>query len=297
MKVMITGGTGLVGKALTKRLLADGAEVIVLSRKQQASKTAGMTIIQWDGKSIPSSVGAVDVVINLAGAGILDSKWTPEYKREILDSRVRGTTASTQFIQAAAVKPQVYISASAVGYYGTSSKAVATESSPPGNDFLAKTSIQWEKCAEGAGVRTVWMRIGVVMATEGGAFPRLLKPFKFYAGGYLGDGNQPFPWIHIDDLVKAFRFAIDNPKIEGPVNLVAPQRLNNKQFGQIVGKLLGKPSGIPVPSFAVKAMLGESALVILEGQLVEPKALLDAGFTFQYEKGEAAIKELLDRMG
>jgi uncharacterized protein (TIGR01777 family) len=293
MHVLITGGSGLVGSYLTPHFLSQNYEVTILSRSARTSGHNKQRFVRWDGKNIPSEVGNVDIVINLAGVGVMDDRWTENYKRQILDSRINSTTACVKFIQSAASKPQLFISASAVGYYGTKQPVPLDETAPPGKDFLGITCQKWEDAAKGAGIRTVITRIGLVLAAKGGAFPRLLKPFKFYAGGYLGDGKQGFPWIHMDDIVGAFQFIINHPEIEGVVNLTAPEQLTNKDFSKIIGKLVGKPAGLSVPSFVVKTMLGESSALLLEGQFVSPKRLLDAGYPFKYPQAEPAVRDLL----
>jgi uncharacterized protein (TIGR01777 family) len=293
MKILITGGTGLIGTHLVPALLAADHTLVVLTRNAKPSKLKGLTFLAWDGKRIPAEAGAADAVINLAGAGIADQRWTDAYKKTITDSRVQGTLACVQYIQAQAVKPKVFISASAVGIYGTRSKEVLTEASPVGNDFLAAVGRKWEMAAVGADCRTVTPRIGVVLAREGGAFPKLLAPFKVFAGGYIGTGEQGLPWIHIDDVVRFFEWALTTETASGIYNLAAPEVLNNKQFGHVLGHVLGKPSALPVPAFTVQLMLGESAMLVLEGQKVKPERLLQAGFTFKFAKADAAVRDLV----
>lgn len=293
MHVLITGGSGLVGSYLTPHLLSQNYEVTILSRSARTSGHSKQRFIRWDGKSIPAEVGAVDVVINLAGVGVMDDRWTESYKKQILESRINSTSACVKFIQNASTKPQLFISPSAVGFYGTKHTTPVDETAPVGKDFLGITCQKWEEAAKGAGIRTVIARIGLILAAKGGAFPRLLKPFKYYAGGYLGDGKQGFPWIHMDDIVGIFQFFINHPEIEGVVNLTAPELMTNKDFSKIIGKLVGKPAGISVPPFVVKTMLGESSAVLLEGQFVTPKRLLDAGYPFKYPQAEPAVRDLL----
>lgn len=293
MKVLITGGTGLIGTHLVPALLAADHTVVVLTRNAKPSKLPGLSFAAWDGRTIPKEVGAADAVINLAGAGIADQRWTDAYKKIITDSRVQGTLACVQYIQRQTVKPKVFISASAVGIYGTRSKEVLTEASPLGNDFLAAVGRKWEMAAVGADCRTVTPRIGVVLAREGGALPKLLTPFKLYAGGPIGTGEQGVPWIHIDDVVRFFEWALITETAAGVYNLAAPEVLNNKQFAHTLGHVLGKPSALPVPAFTVQLMLGESAMLVLEGQKIKPERLLQAGFTFKYPKADGALKDLV----
>jgi uncharacterized protein (TIGR01777 family) len=295
MHILITGGTGLVGTSLSQKLLALGHEVTVLSRSARNSPRDGLTFQAWNGAEIPPPHAPLDAIINLAGAGIADGRWTPKFKHEIRQSRLLATKACVRYIQQADPKPQVFISASAVGYYGTKNTRPVTEADKPGQDFLAKTCVEWESATAGADIRTVILRLGVVLANEGGAFPRLLKPFQFYAGGYLGDGKQGFPWVHISDVVDAMVFVLENPQTEGVFNITAPELHTNRSFARVLGGILGVISSIPVPGIAAKLAMGESAMLILEGQQVVPERLLAAGFTFAYPKAEIALRQLLDK--
>ena len=293
MHILIAGGTGLLGSYLTPHFLTKGYEVTILSRSARTSGHQKQRFLRWDGKKIPNEVGNVDVVINLAGVGIMDGRWTEAYKKLIRDTRVESTSGCVSFIREASYKPSLFLSVSAVGFYGTKSPQALDETAPAGKDFLSLTCVQWENASKNAGIRTVIPRIGLVLAAKGGAFPRLLKPFKYYAGGFLGDGKQGFPWIHIEDIVRAFQFVMDHPTLEGPVNFAAPEIMTNKDFSQTIGKLVGKPAGLSVPSLVVKTMLGESSALLLEGQFVRPQKLMEAGFTFKYAKAEDAVKDLL----
>jgi uncharacterized protein (TIGR01777 family) len=293
MHILITGGTGLIGTHLVPSLLAAFHEVTVLTRAARPTQLAGLRFVAWDGKRIPDEVGNVDAVINLAGAGIADGRWTPDYKRLILESRIDATSACVRFIRGLTRAPEVFISGSAVGYYGTARTEPVDESSGPGHDFLSLTSRKWEAAAADAGIRTVIIRTGVVLANEGGAYPKLLAPFKVYAGGYIGDGKQGFPWIHITDVIGLIEFALTTPTLSGPINLTAPELLTNAEFGSILGRVIGRPSGLPVPAFVIKALLGESAILVLEGQRVRPRVAEQAGYRFVYPKAESALKQLL----
>lgn len=299
MKVLITGGTGLVGGHLVPALLKDGHEVIVLTRKPGKRKSKpGLTYAGWDAKTIDPALGPVDAIINLAGAGIADHRWTADYKRKIVSSRLDATNACVNFIQAQSEKPKVFLSASAVGYYGTEQSGVLDETAPAGKDFLAITAKKWEAAAQGAGVPTVVMRFGAILAAEGGAFPKLLTPFKYYAGGHIGGGDQPFPWVHVADVVGIMQFLLSKPGINGPVNVTGPEQHTNATFGKVVAKVLNKPQvGLPVPAFAVKLMLGEQAMIVTEGQAVKPRRVQELGYTFAYPSPEAAVQHLLKEMG
>ena len=293
-RVLMTGGTGLIGNRQHELLTTEGYLTTILTRPARQATHPQHQYVQWDGRHIDPDLGPQGTVINLAGAGIADHRWTPSYKKLILESRVNATRACAQWIGSQAIKPRVFLSASAVGFYPTNTAKALTEDSPPGTDFLARTGIAWEAAAQGAGIRTVLLRTGVVFAPEGGAFPRLLTPFKFYAGGYVGTGNQPFPWVHIEDVVGLFRFALENEQVSGPLNVVAPDLKTNKQVAHAVGRLIGKPSGLPVPAFAVKAIMGESATILLDGQRVEPKRATDWGYVFTFPKLDSALQHLLN---
>ncbi|MCE3007000.1 MAG: TIGR01777 family oxidoreductase [Bacteroidetes bacterium] len=295
MKILMTGGTGLIGSRLSARLVAAGHELFILTRGGQRGSTHGSVhFVPWDGAHLyPDAVGPVDAVINLAGAGIADHKWTPEYKKIILNSRVQATRAVAQYIQAQRPKPRVLLQASAVGYYGTDPKKVFQETDGPGRDFLARTCVAWEEAAGDAGIRTVLLRTGIVLAPEGGAFPKLLAPFKFYAGGYLGDGQQPFPWIHIADVVDLYAYALEHESVSGPINVAAPQHMTNRGFSRLLGRALHRPSGLPIPRFAIKAMLGEQAMLVLEGQYTSSEKLSSLGYAFRYAQAEAAVADIV----
>jgi uncharacterized protein (TIGR01777 family) len=297
MQVLISGGTGLIGNRLTQNLLQDGHTVSVLSRQPKKSDHPNLTYLEWDGKTVPKSAGTFEVVVNLAGAGIADRRWTKEYKRTLLESRLQPTKAIVRFIQDAQIKPRLFIQASAVGIYQTNTKTPVDETAEPGKDFLADLAVKWERAAMGAGVRTVWLRTGIVLAKEAGAFPLLLKPFRLYAGNYIGNGRQPFPWIHIADVIGIIRMIMEDDSIEGPINLVSPKQDTNRGFGEILGKAIGVPVVMGMPSSMVKLLMGERAVVLLEGQNVAPTKALAHGYQFQYPDTESAINQVLDDRG
>jgi uncharacterized protein (TIGR01777 family) len=292
MKVLITGGTGFIGKHLTQHFLTQKNEVIILTRKPTTSNTENLIYLAYENGKIPL-ISNIDVVINLAGAGIADKNWTKSYKQEILESRVKATRACVEFIQNSETQPKVFISSSAIGYYGTKSSKILDEHSPAGNDFLSEIAIQWEKEALKAPIRTVLLRTGIVLGNDGGALPKIIPPFKFYAGGHIGNGKQGFPWIHIEDVINLIDWAIQNEKVSGPLNIVAPETMNNAQFAKILGKILHKPSGLPLPAILIKSLLGERAMLLLEGQFVFPKKATEMGYQFIYPTAEAALKNLL----
>jgi hypothetical protein len=277
--------------------------VIVLSRNpnQPAKLPAGVRVERWDGRSAAGwgrwAEGA-GAIVNLAGAGIADSRWSDERKREIVASRVDAGKAVVEAVQAASVKPAVVIQSSAVGYYGSRDSEVLTEQSQPGNDFLADVCVDWEKSTEAVealGVRRAVIRTGIVLSTEGGALPKMLLPFKLFAGGKLGSGQQYFPWIHMADEVAAIRFLIDNAQASGPFNLAAPNPPTNAAFVKAVGEAMGRPSVMPAPGFAIKAAFGEMSTVLLDGQRAEPQRLLALGYRFHFTDPVAALKDVLGK--
>ncbi len=293
MKYLITGGSGLVGSALIKELLKDGHEVINLSRSSRPSDKEGLTQLKWDGKSIPKEAGEVDVVVNLAGANV-GQRWTDEHKKMIMDSRVNATHACTQYINNCAQKPQVFISSSGTNFYGDDDTKPKTETDPPGTGFLSRVCQAWEAESFPARTRTVIMRISPVLSTEGGPLEKLLTPFKMYVGGPVASGDQSFPWIHIEDMVRAIRFFAGNTNTEGPYNLAAPDIVTNKQFSTLLGKALKRPSFFKIPKFALKTIFGEMSVVLWGGLVIKSDKLREAGFEFKFPTLKGAFADLLD---
>lgn len=305
MRVIITGGTGLIGKAIANNLAHDHHEVIVLSRN--TNKTSGLEggikVVEWDGRSAKgwgSLADGAGAIINLAGESIAGegfppSRWTSDRKRRILDSRVNAGKAIVEAITAAKSKPAVLIQASAVGYYGTHGSEDITEDHAPGGDFLGTTCVQWEDVTapvEKMGVRRVIIRTGIVLTTKGGVLPQLSLPFKLFAGGPIGSGKQQMPWIHIDDEVGAIRFLIDTPSAQGAYNLSAPEVLSNSELAAVLGRVMKRPSFLPTPAIAFKLAFGELAVLLVEGQRAVPKRLQKAGYSFQYPQAEAALRDI-----
>jgi uncharacterized protein (TIGR01777 family) len=274
---VVAGASGLIGSALMKALRARGDEAAALPRYGTA----------------PWSVEGADAVVNLAGASVAGKRWSPAYKKEILDSRVLTTRALVEAIAKAQRKPRVLVNASAVGYYGGRGDEVLDESKEPGADFLAFVSVQWEAEARKAEVRSVQVRTGVVLSPKGGALGSMLPPFKAFVGGPVGSGKQWFPWIHLDDEVAAILWCIDHEALEGPVNLAAPGIVTMKDFARVLGRALHRPSWAPVPAGALKVLLGEFAAALLEGQRAVPKKLLDSGFRFRFPEVDSALADVL----
>ncbi len=302
MRIIMTGGTGLIGKALCAQLAADGHIITVLSRNPDKSRDmpAGVRVEQWDGKTTQGwgqLVDGADAVINLAGAGIADAPWTERRKQLIRESRIQAGLAIQTAIKAAEKKPAVLLQASAVGYYGQNhDDSIITEATAPGADFLAKTCFDWEMSTAPVarmGVRRVILRTGVVLSNAGGAFPKMLLPFKFFAGGPLGNGQQWMPWIHIHDEIRAIKYLLTHPETEGAYNLCAPNPVTNKQFSNLIGSQMGRPAFLPAPAFALKAVLGEMSTILLDGQRALPERLEQSGFVFTYPTAHEALSHLL----
>jgi uncharacterized protein (TIGR01777 family) len=300
MKILITGGTGFVGTELTSRLIQDGHEVTILTRSLKGAKGSSPRISYLEGdptKRGPwqEAIKNHDAVINLAGTSIF-SKWTEEHKKAIRESRVSTTQNIVEGIPSDPSKKITLFSTSAVGYYGFCGDKELVEDSPSGNDFLARIAKEWEGEALKArdkGARVVITRFGIVMGEKGGALSQMIPLFKKYIGGPIGSGKQWFSWVHIKDLAEAFAFLIMHPEISGPVNVCSPNPVRNKDLAKALGKALHRPSFIPAPGFMVKLVLGEFGSVILEGQRVIPRKLLNNGFVFQYPDIEKALQGIV----
>jgi len=302
MRILITGGTGLIGTALAKSLVDSQCDVTVLTRspdRHQPSVPEGVQLEKWDGKTETGwgrLVSDVDAVVNLAGAGIADGRWSSSRKEQIRESRIAAGQALVSAIRSAESVPKVLIQSSAVGYYGPGADQAMTEQSPPGTDFLAQVCADWEastEAVESMGVRRVVIRTGVVLSPQDGALPRMALPFRLFAGGPLGSGKQYFPWIHIDDEVGAIRFLLENEEASGPYNLTAPNPPRNKEFVRHLGRAMGRPSLMPTPSIALQALFGEMSTVLLDGQRADPSRLQEAGYEFTFPEPVAALHDLL----
>ncbi|HZH62269.1 MAG TPA: TIGR01777 family oxidoreductase [Metabacillus sp.] len=296
MKIAISGGTGFIGKHITQYFLNKGHDVYILTRSQKTSSEKNLHFVQWLSKtSNPAeSLEGVDVIINLAGKSI-NNRWTEVTKKQIIESRIESTKEIYSIIHSLTKKPSVFINASAIGIYGTSlTKTFTEKSNETGSDFLAKTVEVWEKEArkvEDLHVRTVFTRFGIVLGEEG-ALSKMVLPYKLFAGGNLGSGQQWVSWIHVMDLVRLIEHIIYS-NISGPVNAVSPNPVKMNQFGKTIGNVLNRPHWLPAPSFALKMLLGEMSLLILEGQKVLPEKALDDGFTFIFPHLEKALQDLI----
>jgi uncharacterized protein (TIGR01777 family) len=301
MNVLMSGGTGLIGRKLTDSLLADGHDVTILTRNPEkaSSMPSAVNFVQWDATTTDGWAGEMekaDVVVHLAGESLAEGRWTADRKARIRDSRVLSGQALTAAVEQAQNRPSAFIQASAVGYYGPRGDEVITESAAPGSDFLAHVCFVWEAATapvEKLGLRRAVARIGIVLSTEGVALKRLLLPFKLYVGGKLGSGKQWWPWIHVDDEIRALRFLIDNESAAGAFNLTAPNPVRNDEFASTLGKVMGRPSLFPVPGPAITALYGEMATVVLDGQRAIPQHLEEMDFAFEYPQLEEALTELL----
>lgn len=298
MKVLISGASGLIGQALTSSLRADDHDVVHLVR--HTPKAAHH--VQWDpaaGTYDADNLAGVDVVVNLNGAGVGDKRWTPDYKNLLRSSRLDSTKTLFDLVSDLKEKPRLVLQGSAVGFYGSRGDEVLTERSERGTGFLADLTVDWENTArdsDGAtmhGVDVAYLRTGLVMAAHGGAFERLLIPFKLGAGGPIGKGQMWWPWITLHDHIRACRFLMEH-HVTGAVNLTGPEPRRNKEISTALGRALVRPSFVPVPSFALKAVLGEFSADVMASQRVEPAVLLDAGFTFEHPTIVSACRWLAD---
>ena len=306
MRVIITGGAGFIGRNLAAYLAQAGYEVVALSRNpaRVTGLPAGARAEKWDGRTATGWGGLADGALaivnlageNLSGGGFPPARWTAERKALIRRSRLDAGAAVVEAVTASRVKPLGVIQASGIGHYGTRADKVLTETDGPGDDFLARLTVEWEASTAAVaaqGVRHVSIRTGVVLSPDEGALKQLLLPFKFFAGGPMGSGRQGFSWIHPADEVAAIRFLIENGQASGPFNLCAPAALSNAEFAQVLGGVLHRPSWLPVPGFALKLALGEVATMVLDGQRARPARLLDLGFKFRFPDAESALRDLL----
>ena len=304
-RIIVTGATGFIGKALCFRLLEEKYDVVALSRsKEKGEKIFGTdaTVVEWDGKSSEvwqDYANGAYAVVNLAGENIGSGRWTPKRKQSILQSRLDAGRAIVEAAKSVEKKPRVIIQASAIGYYGSRGDEIIDESSSPGESFLVEVVKKWEQSTQGVEslkIRRVIVRSSIVLGKKGGVFLRLVKPFRLFVGGHLGSGKQWFSWIHLKDEVKAILFLIEREDLSGVFNLTAPHQLIQKDFFHILGKIMKRPSWFPVPGFVLRLIFGEMAKdTLLSGQRVIPRRLLEAGYRFLYPQAELAIKEILGK--
>ena len=298
MKVVIAGGSGFLGGALRKALFDDGHAVANLTRGTPRAPGD----ITWTPNGAAAgawvqAIDGVDAVVNLAGEGIADARWTEARKRSLVDSRLAATRSLVAAIAAAAKPPSVFVSASGIGYYGPRGDELVTEATSSGNDFLANVCVQWEREAEQAGsvTRVALVRTGMVLHPEGGALGKMLLPFQMGAGGPIGTGTQWTPWIHRADWVDLVRWMIAEPAARGAFNGSAPEPVRNVEFARALGHALRRPAFMPVPAFALRMLFGEMAEMLLTGQRAVPARATEGGFRFRFQKLDDALAHLFRR--
>jgi uncharacterized protein (TIGR01777 family) len=295
MRIAVTGSTGLIGQALVRSLRGDGHEVVRFVRRAPAAADEA----EWDprrGYVDPAGLAGCGAVVHLAGAGVGDHRWTAAYKKEIRDSRVLGTDAIARAAAALDEPPRVFVSGSAVGYYGDTGDRPVEEDAPPGHGFLSAVCVEWEGAtapAREAGIRTAYARTGLVVAARGGAWGRMFPLFRAGLGGRLGSGRQYWPYISLHDEIAALRHIIGTPELSGPVNLCAPEPLTNRQVTAAMGRVLRRPAVLAVPAPALRIALGEFAEDVLDSHRVRPARLLGSGFVFRDPGIEQALRAAL----
>jgi uncharacterized protein (TIGR01777 family) len=301
MHVIIAGGTGLIGRALSAGLTADNHAVTVLSRSpgRASAMPDGVRVVGWDARTAEGwghLADGADAIVNLAGAP-LNRLWTSRYKQLIRDSRLNAGQAVVEAVEAAKSRPSVVIQAAGVSLYGSRGDELVTEEEEAADTFLGRTAVQWEgstAAVESLGVRRAIVRSAPVLSTRGGVFPLMALPFRFFVGGPLGSGRQWFPWIHIEDEIRAIRFLIESETAVGPFNLTAPDTVTNAEFSRALGRVLQRPAFFRVPAFALRLALGEMSTVVLDGQRAVPGRLGALRFTFRFPTLEMALRDLLD---
>jgi len=308
MTVAVSGASGFVGTRLVAKLLAGGHEIRILTRdvnsarsalRQSLASSPSGTVTFVDPSQWSSAIVGCTGVVNLAGEPI-STRWSPSIKAEIMASRIKATKRIADAIEGCAPeqRPSALVNASAIGYYGTSETATYDETSPVGVDYLSRVCQAWESTAEESlrdvpGVRVVLLRLGIVLDRDGGALGKMLPTFQLFAGGPMGDGQQWFSWVHREDAVGIIIEALTNPALAGPVNVTAPNPVRMGEMCASLGRTLGRPNWLPVPDFAIQALLGEGATVVLQGQKVQPVAALNAGYKFKYERLDDALQNIL----
>jgi hypothetical protein len=292
MRVLVTGGTGFLGRPLRRALETGGHAVTVVSREPGRVPARS---VSWG--ELDRVMSETDAVVNLAGESIADGRWSDARKRTIRESRVEATRALVAAIRTASPRPRVLVSASAIGFYGDTGDAEVDESTPAGTGFLADVCRAWEAeavKAESLEVRVVRARFGVILGPDGGALARMLLPFRAFVGGPIGSGRQWTSWVQRDDATQLVRTAVENETLSGPVNVTAPAPVQNADFARTLGHVLGRPAVLPTPAFALRLALGEMATMLLTGQRVLPAAALAAGYAFRHAELEGALRASID---
>jgi hypothetical protein len=301
MQIVVTGGTGFIGRPLCTALCQEGHRVTLLTRRIEAQRSCDPTItaIEWNGReggAWEHCLENADAVIHLAGAPIADGRWTDARKQLLIESRVLSTRLLVEAMSRRSSKPRTLVSASGIGYYGTSNDRVLDEGAARGRGFLADLCLAWEAEALRAvemGVRVVMLRTGMVLEQDGGALPKMLLPFRFFAGGPIMPGTQWVSWIHRRDHIGLIQWLLTNPNVSGPVNAVAPEAVTMNRFCEVLGQVLHRPSWLPVPGFALQAALGELGTLMTTGQRVTPAKALFGGYGFHYPTLEPALRAIL----
>ncbi len=306
MNSAIIGGTGFIGRHLASGLAAGGHAVTIVTRTRHATADrvgAGYRVLEWDPSNdatLETALHGQDAVINLAGASIADGRWTQTRKRLIHASRIGTTRMMVEALSRlpAPARPNILISASGIGFYGLETGAGVDERAPQGHGFLADLCGEWEQAAcraTDAGMRTVCLRIGMVLGHDGGALQKMLVPFRLFLGGPVGRGTQPVSWIHVEDLGRLIAAILDNDTVKGPVNAVSPHPVTMKELCSTLGKIMGRPSWLPVPAFALRIGLGELSTLLTHGQLVYSRTVPHLNFTYRYPVLESALRAILGK--
>jgi uncharacterized protein len=297
MKIIVTGSNGFVGSALVVQLVKDGHSVTRLVRDKSAT---GADRVYWNPQSDEIDAARLenhDAAIHLAGENAGTARWTEAKKRRIRDSRVKGTRLVSEAFAGLSSPPRVFVCASATGYYGNRDDEILTEASAPGDDFLAGVCRDWEAAADAArasGIRTVHLRLGLILGGKGGPLPRMIQPFKFGIGGRFGSGEQYMSWITIDDTIGVILFVLENAQLEGAINTVTPNPVKNREFTGTLGKVINRPSAIPLPATVARLVFGEVAdALVLVSQRAMPEKLIKAGFSFKFPELEPALRHVL----
>jgi uncharacterized protein (TIGR01777 family) len=302
MNILVSGGTGFIGSALVATLVRQGHRIAVLTRTGSSAghpPDAQVRLVPWNSREItdePQSLGAIDAIVNLAGASLADGRWTASRKAAIINSRRNVTRALRNVAAALTHRPRVLVNSSAVGYYGSVPTGEVHEDHAAGSDFLAGVCKAWEEEAlsfADLGIRVVRLRFGIVLGRSGGALGRMALPFRLGVGGNLGTGRQWFPWIHLEDAIGLISYSLANPEVEGPLNATAPESVTSHDFARTLGTVLRRPSWAHVPAPVLKAVLGEMSGMVLTGQNAVPSRALALGYVFRHPTLEGALKDIL----
>jgi len=297
MRVAIAGGTGFIGRALTKALLERNDEVWIISRtssKNQSNRN-GFTQLTWDElEAAPALLEGIDAIVNLTGESI-NQRWNQAAKKRVMESRLTAAARISKLVQSLERKPPLVINASGISAYGISADGIFDESSPTKvTDFLSEVVQKWEQAADSIPAeRLVKLRVGVVLDKKEGAFPLMAMPYRLFGGGKIGSGKQWLSWIHLEDMIRLILFILDNNFIEGPINASSPEPVTNDSFGRAIGKAMSRPHWFPVPAFVMRTLFGEMSTLLLDGQRALPSRALENGFVFRYPTVNSAMEELV----